>query len=162
MVGDMSRADRHTADRRNADRPSADRPSADRPSTDRPGTDQPAEGNQHDGTVSEVARTLKPHLRGWLHAGTFPLALAAGIVLVTLAPAGRATVATAIYATSAVLLFGVSAVYHRGTWGPRWHGELKRLDHANIILIIAGTYTPFAVLQLHKEGGTTLLWVVWA
>jgi hemolysin III len=154
MVGDMSRADRHSADRRSTDRstdPRVELYSA-----------EPAATDRHDGTVAEVARTLKPHLRGWLHAGTFPLALAAGIVLVTLAPAGRATAATAIYATSAVLLFGVSAIYHRGTWGPRWHGVLKRLDHANIFLIIAGTYTPFAVILLHKDGGTTLLWVVWA
>jgi hemolysin III len=115
-----------------------------------------------DAAVGEVARTLKPHLRGWLHAGTFPLAVAAGIVLVVLASGTRATIATAVYATSACLLFGVSAVYHRGNWSPRVHGLLKRLDHANIFLIIAGTYTPFAVLLLHNDGGATLLWIVWA
>ncbi|HSR25995.1 MAG TPA: hemolysin III family protein [Candidatus Eisenbacteria bacterium] len=112
--------------------------------------------------VEELARAVKPHLRGWLHAGTFPLVVAAGIVLVTLAHGTRATVASAIYATSAALLFGVSALYHRGHWSPRWEAVLKRLDHSNIFLIIAGTYTPFSVLLLNNSRGRTLLWIVWA
>ena len=67
----------------------------------------------------------------------------------------------AVFAVSAALLFGVSALYHRGHWGPRAHGVLKRLDHANIFLIIAGTYTPFAVLLLPAGPARTLLWMVW-
>ncbi|WP_088316086.1 hemolysin III family protein [Kineosporia sp. R_H_3] len=104
---------------------------------------------------------VKPHLRGWLHAGTFPLALAAGIVLVALAPTTTTRVSTAIFAVTACLLFGVSAVYHRGTWSPRTHAILKRLDHANIFLIIAGTYTPFSVLLLPEGKARTLLTIVW-
>jgi hemolysin III len=111
--------------------------------------------------VDELVRTVKPRLRGWLHAGTFPVALAAGIVLVALADGTRERVATAVYAASAVLLFGVSAAYHRGRWSPRAERQLKRLDHSNIFLIIAGTYTPFSVILLHNDGGTTLLWIVW-
>ena len=104
---------------------------------------------------------LKPHLRGWLHLGAFPLALVTGGLLTVLAPHGSARAALAVFAVSAALLFGVSALYHRGTWGPRAHGVLKRLDHANIFLIIAGTYTPFAVLLLHPGPARVLLWVVW-
>jgi hemolysin III len=104
---------------------------------------------------------VKPRLRGWLHAGTFPLSVAAGIVLVALAPSGRARVTTAIFAVTACLLFGVSAVYHRGTWSPRTHAILQRLDHANIFLIIAGTYTPFSVLLLPSGKARTLLTIVW-
>ena len=111
--------------------------------------------------IDDVVRAVKPHLRGWLHAGTFPLAVAAGIVLVALAEGTRATVATAIYAASAALLFGVSAVYHRGHWSPRTEVLLKRLDHSNIFLIIAGTYTPFSLLLLDDDKGRTLLWLVW-
>ena len=111
--------------------------------------------------IDDVVRAVKPHLRGWLHAGTFPLAVAAGIVLVVLAEGTRATVATAIYAASAALLFGVSAVYHRGHWSPRTEVLLKRLDHSNIFLIIAGTYTPFSLLLLDDDKGRTLLWLVW-
>jgi hemolysin III len=112
--------------------------------------------------LGEVARLVKPRLRGWLHAGVFPVAVVAGVVLVALAPTGRPRAATAVFAATAALLFGVSAIYHRGSWSPRTHGILKRLDHANIFLIIAGTYTPFAVLLLGDDEGTVLLWVVWA
>jgi len=110
--------------------------------------------------MDDVVRAVKPHLRGWLHAGTFPVALVAGIVLVVLAEGTRATVANAIFATSAALLFGISAIYHRGDWSPRTERLLKRLDHSNIFLIIAGTYTPFSVILL-GDRGTTLLWIVW-
>ena len=112
--------------------------------------------------VSRLARTVKPHLRGWLHAATFPVSVAAGIVLVVLADGTRETVATAVYAASASLLFGISALYHRGSWSPAAERRLKRLDHSNIFLIIAGTYTPFSVILLRNHGGTVLLWVVWA
>jgi hemolysin III len=106
--------------------------------------------------------SLKPHLRGWLHAGTFPLSVAAGIVLVCLAPTTSTRVTSAVFAGTASLLFGVSAIYHRGTWSPRTHGVLQRLDHANIFLIIAGTYTPFSVLLLPAGKARTLLTIVWA
>ncbi len=112
--------------------------------------------------VDEVVRAVKPHLRGWLHAGTFPVAVASGIVLVVLAHGVRDTVATAVYATTAALLFGVSALYHRGNWSPPTEKLLKRLDHSNIFLIIAGTYTPFSVILLDNRGGTALLWIVWS
>jgi hemolysin III len=114
------------------------------------------------GALEDAVKAVKPHLRGWLHAGTFPLAVAAGIVLIVLAEGTRATTATAIYATSAALLFGVSAIYHRGHWSPRVEKLLKRLDHSNIFLIIAGTYTPFSLLLLDDDKGRTLLWLVWA
>jgi hemolysin III len=111
--------------------------------------------------VGDAVRAVKPRLRGWLHAGTFPVAVVAGIVLVVLADGPKATVASAIYALSAVLLFGVSALYHRGQWSPKTERLLKRLDHSNIFLIIAGTYTPFSLLLLERDGGRTLLWLVW-
>jgi len=109
----------------------------------------------------ELLDTVKPRLRGWLHAATFPLSVAAGIVLVCLASTGRARIACAVYAVTAALLFGVSALYHRGSWSPRTHAVLKRLDHANIFLIIAGTYTPFTLLLLPGGRGRLLLWLVW-
>jgi hemolysin III len=113
------------------------------------------------GEVGELLRAVKPRLRGWLHAGTFPVSVVAGTVLVVLAHGTAATVATAVYAASAALLFGISALYHRGNWSPRAERQLKRLDHSNIFLIIAGTYTPFAVILLPDHGGTALLWIVW-
>ncbi|MBM7791215.1 PAQR family membrane homeostasis protein TrhA [Tenggerimyces flavus] len=111
--------------------------------------------------VSDVAKSVKPKLRGWLHAGTFPLAVAVGVVLVILAPSVEAKVATAIFAVTAALLFGVSALYHRGKWSPKVAAVLRRLDHANIFLIIAGTYTPFTLLLLHGNQAKILLSIVW-
>jgi hemolysin III len=103
----------------------------------------------------------KPKLRGWLHLCAAPLALAGGIVLIALADSGRARVASAVFAFSAVMLFGTSALYHRGNWGHRGEAILRRLDHANIFLIIAGTYTPFTVLLLHGTAERALLYTVW-
>ena len=111
--------------------------------------------------VDEVVAAVKPHLRGWLHAGVFPLVLAAGIVLTVLAPTTASRVSSAIFAVTAALLFGTSAVYHRGTWSPRTQILLKRFDHSNIFLIIAGSYTPFAALLLPHDQARTLLWIVW-
>ncbi|HEV8056082.1 MAG TPA: hemolysin III family protein [Nocardioidaceae bacterium] len=104
---------------------------------------------------------IKPRLRGWLHAGAFPLALAAGIVLVALSPTREARIGSAIFAVSALLLFGSSALFHRGRWSPRVHAVLRRLDHATIFLLIAGTYTPFALLLLDGVSQRVLLALVW-
>ncbi|WP_079023221.1 PAQR family membrane homeostasis protein TrhA [Streptomyces odonnellii] len=109
-----------------------------------------------------AASAVKPRLRGWLHAGMFPAVLVAGMVLVIFTGSTRARVACGIYILTACLLFGVSAIYHRGTWGPRGEAVLRRLDHANIFLIIAGTYTPLTMLLLPDSSGRTLLWAVWA
>jgi hemolysin III len=115
--------------------------------------------------VGDAARDLvavvKPRLRGWLHAGTFPLALAAGIVLSVLAPEGAPKVGAIVFTVTAALLFGTSAVYHRGHWSARTTGILKRLDHSNIFLIIAGSYTPFALSLLPADQARTLLLIVW-
>lgn len=111
--------------------------------------------------VTSAAQAVKPKLRGWLHAGTFPLALAAGIVLICLAPTTEAALACAVFAVSSWLLFGVSGIYHRGTWGPKWRAILRRLDHTNIFLIIAGTYTPLSIMLLPRHSAIVLLPLVW-
>ena len=111
--------------------------------------------------LDTVRDLIKPKLRGWLHTATFPLSVLLGAILVILAPSEKARVSTAIFAVTASLLFGVSALYHRGQWSPRAAGVLKRMDHANIFLIIAGTYTPFSVLLLGSRPARTLLWIVW-
>ncbi|HEY8720696.1 PAQR family membrane homeostasis protein TrhA [Pengzhenrongella sp.] len=109
----------------------------------------------------QVAEAVKPRLRGWIHAGMFPLVLAAVIVLVALSPTTAGKVSTGVFGLTSVLLFGVSAVYHRGTWSPRVTGVLRRVDHSNIFLIIAGTCTPLGVLLLPHETAKILLWIVW-
>ena len=108
-----------------------------------------------------VADQVKPRLRGWIHAGVAPFVLVAAIVLVALAPTDAARWSTAVFGLTAVLLFGTSAVYHRGRWSPRTAAVLRRMDHTNIFLIIAGTYTPLAVLMLNERTARVLLLVVW-
>jgi len=108
-----------------------------------------------------VPGTVKPRLRGWVHALAAPLALAAGIVLVARAPTVSATIAAGIFAAAAVELLGLSAIYHLGTWSPRVRVILRRVDHANILLLIAGTYTPLTVLALSGATRLALLCAVW-
>lgn len=105
---------------------------------------------------------FKPRLRGWIHAVMAPLTLAAGIVLIVLAQGTALTWATVVYAITGLLLFSVSATYHLVQWDPKVALVLKRLDHTNIMLVIAGTYTPLAVALLPPEKSTLLLILVWA
>jgi hemolysin III len=109
----------------------------------------------------EMLREAKPRMRGWLHAATAPVALAAGVLLVLLSPPGAPRLGSAIFAVSALALFSVSATMHRGGWSPRTELLLTRLDHASIFLLIAGTYTPFSLLLLHGGDRVVLLSVAW-
>ena len=111
--------------------------------------------------VRETLDEVKPKLRGWLHAASAPLTLAAGVVLVALSPTASTRIGSAVFATSALVLFTVSGIYHRGTWSPRAWRFLRRFDHANIFLLIAGSYTPFTLLLLHGAERVVLLSVVW-
>lgn len=105
---------------------------------------------------------VKPTWRGWIHAGTFPVSIATGIVLICLANGAPAKWASAVFMATSLLLFGNSALYHRFNWKPRAKIVLKRIDHANIFLLIAGTYTPLAVCALPADKGVLLLALVWA
>ena len=100
-------------------------------------------------------------MRGWLHLGTAPVALISGSALVILAPTLQARFTIAIFTLSAVALFSISATYHTIDWTPGVKRVLRRLDHANIFLIIAGTYTPLTVIWLETQTATILLTLVW-
>jgi hemolysin III len=110
----------------------------------------------------EQAIRSRPQLRGVTHQWAFFIFVVLGVVLVITAPPGRATLAAAIYAGCVALLFGTSALYHRVTWqtdaARRW---MRRLDHSAIFLLIAGTYTPFALLVLDGALADIVLAVVW-
>ena len=104
----------------------------------------------------------KPRLRGVSHQWACVVSAFTGVALVLAAPAGEAKLAAGIYALCVVALFGTSAIYHRITWASeaarRW---MRRLDHSMIFLLIAGTYTPFALLVLHGTIATVILVAVW-
>ncbi|HEX2071572.1 MAG TPA: hemolysin III family protein [Thermoleophilaceae bacterium] len=111
----------------------------------------------------EQAIRQRPRLRGVTHQWAFFISLALGVALVVTAPPGEGTLAAAIYAVCVTLLFGASALYHRVTWrtdsARRW---MRRLDHSAIFLLIAGTYTPFALLVLHGSLADVVLAVMWS
>ena len=104
----------------------------------------------------------RPRLRGWIHAVAAPFVLAAGIVLTCRAPTVLAAAVAGVFAAAAAWLFTVSALYHLGAWSPFARLVLRRIDHADILFLIAGTYTPLAVLALHGGTRIAILAVVWA
>jgi hemolysin III len=106
--------------------------------------------------------TVRPLFRGVLHGVAFVVAVAVGVLLVAAAPAGRATVAAAVFAGSVVLMLGASTLYHRVTWTPSARLWMRRVDHAGIYLLIAGTYTPVGLLALRGTLRELVLAIVWA
>jgi hemolysin III len=105
---------------------------------------------------------LKPSWRGWIHTIAAPLALVAGIALIAAAPGTERKIACAIFAVTGLTLFSISAVYHRGNWSPRVKAILKRIDHTNIMFVIAGTYTPLSWVLLPRSTAILVLSLVWA
>ena len=103
----------------------------------------------------------RPRLRGIIHLVMSPLALVAGLVLITITTELRGRVTLTIFTLTAVSLFTCSAIYHRIPWGPSAKAIWRRIDHANIPLLIAGTYTPFAIYLLDKSQAAILLSLVW-
>jgi hemolysin III len=101
-----------------------------------------------------------PKLRGWFHLAATPVVIIASLVLFILS-GEPFKFAVALYSLTAIMLFSVSAVYHRVPWIPRKKKIWRRWDHANINLLIAGSYTPFAVALLEPTDRNILLSVIW-
>jgi hemolysin III len=114
------------------------------------------------GKIRGVTTAPRPLLRGTLHQGAFVVALAVGPLLIINADGDRRRVAAAVFAGSVVAMLGASALYHRVTWSPRLRPWMRRIDHAGIYLLIAGTYTPVGLLSLHGTLQRVTLIVVWA
>ena len=112
--------------------------------------------------ITERIAPAPPLLRGWFHAVAFLVSIPAGLILVIAADGARARVATTIFASGVTVLFGVSALYHRGRWSERAHRRMRRLDHGTIFFMIAASYTPVALLVLRGATATAILIGVWA
>jgi hemolysin III len=104
----------------------------------------------------------KPSWRGWSHLVWFEASLVIGTLLVIAADGVTRTAAAAIYAGSVSGLFGVSALYHRGSWRPRARGIVQRFDHLMIFILIAGTATPVFLLAAPGSYGQVCLIVIWS
>jgi hemolysin III len=109
----------------------------------------------------EVLSVVKPRLRGVLHEYSFFVSLGSGLMLVLASSPELARIASAVYASALAGQFGVSALYHRIAWRPSAGAWMRRLDHAMIFLLIAGTYTPISLLMLPRPKGVLLLALIW-
>jgi len=112
-------------------------------------------------TTPNETPPIKPSLRGVLHQSAAWYSLGAGSVLVAMASTPRAAMAAGVYSLSLVVLFAVSAIYHRVQWQERARAWMRRADHASIFILIAGTYTPVALLGLGGDDGRPLLITIW-
>jgi hemolysin III len=112
--------------------------------------------------AANSAAPAKPLLRGVLHQAAFPIALVIGAVFTVEANGARRQAAAAVFAASVAVCFGASALYHRVTWSPRRRPWMRRLDHAGVYCLIAGTYTPVGLLVLTGAWRVTVLAIVWA
>lgn len=114
-------------------------------------------------SAGEALKLIKPKLRGWIHAITTPLALAACIVLTVLAPTNTLKIGSAVYLACSLLLFANSGVYHisNGHFPVKVSQLLRRIDHANIYLLIAGTYTPLALALMTPDHQRLVLGIIW-
>jgi hemolysin III len=104
----------------------------------------------------------KPALRGWLHLLCFGASLLSGPLLLAGRHGAARITAVAVYSASVSALFGISALYHRGTWTEAGRRRLQRLDHAMIFFLIAGTATPAFVLDAPGAFGLAGLIAMWA
>jgi hemolysin III len=111
--------------------------------------------------VTDAESAVKPRLRGVLHEGAFVVALIVAPFLLLSANGSRARFAAGVFAFSVATCFGASALYHRVTWTPPVRRWMRRADHAGVYLLIAGTYTPVALLVLDRTWGRVILAVVW-
>jgi hemolysin III len=112
--------------------------------------------------LAEKELPIKPKARGLIHLIMSPVSLVAGLVLITAADKLRVRITLGIFTLTAVTLFSCSAIYHRVNWQTKYKALWRRIDHANIPILIAGTYTPFAVFLLSRHQAIILLTLVWA
>ncbi|MBW3643574.1 MAG: hemolysin III family protein, partial [Actinobacteria bacterium] len=111
--------------------------------------------------MTDVLTSVRPRHRGRLHQVVFFLSIPAGAALVTLATTASARVGAAVYALSVTGLFGTSAAYHRLAHSVAARGMWRRLDHAMIFVLIAGSYTPMCLLALEGAWRSVALTLVW-
>ena len=104
----------------------------------------------------------RPKLRGLIHLIMSPVSLVAGLTLIAIADKLQGRITLGIFTLTAVTLFTCSALYHRVKWQPKYKALWRRIDHSNITLLIAGTYTPFAIFLLNQKNAIILLTLVWS
>ena len=105
---------------------------------------------------------LKPRLRGYSHAVAFVAAVPLGLALILEANTARGRLSAIVFAATVAAMFGASALYHSPNWSEAPKRWLRRVDHAGIYALIAGTYTAFGLLALSGYWRWVVLSIVWA
>ena len=118
-------------------------------------------GSRNDTNAASPVALIKPRLRGVSHQYAAYVSVPAGLLLTLCAPTKEAAIGSLVYTATLVVLFSISALYHRPTWQPHQRKWMRRLDHAAIFFLIAGTYTPICLLALPGASGQKLLLTVW-
>ena len=113
-------------------------------------------------SAESTSNLAKPKLRGWLHLGMAPVIFIVGLAFTVFAPTLEGRIGCGIYTLTAVELFGTSAAYHRGNWSPKTLAVFRRIDHSNIFVFIAGTYTPLTLTLLEGPSRLALLVLIWS
>lgn len=105
----------------------------------------------------------KPLMRGWAHAVSFPLWMVSGALMIVANDTSRGgALLLLVYVIGTGLMFGVSALYHRGRWRPSVKALLQRFDRSAIFLAIAGGHTPVIWVVLHGTVRTVMMVIVWS
>jgi hemolysin III len=112
--------------------------------------------------AGQLIPDLKPSLRGFSHAGAFFVSLPLGLLLILRANTGKGLAAAIVFAVSVATMFGASAIYHCLNWPEARRRWLRRIDHAGVYGLIAGTYTPFGLLVLDGSWRIVVLGIVWS
>lgn len=103
----------------------------------------------------------RPLLRGYLHLAACAVAVAGCVGLLLLAESPRAYIGGTVFAACLIAMYAISGTYHTVRWGPKMNSAFKRLDHAMIFVVIAGSYTPFCLLAASDRWGVAILAIVW-
>jgi hemolysin III len=112
-------------------------------------------------TLADDFARERPMLRGVSHLAAAIAAMLGAPLLLLVADSPRAYVGGAIFAASLILVYATSAAYHRITWTPLFRAIISRMDHSMVLVLIAGTYTPFCLVVLNNAWGISMLSVVW-
>lgn len=103
----------------------------------------------------------RPSTRGRIHQVAAILTPLVAVPVLAASEPGSPQVGAGIFLTSLFALFATSAAYHRIDWSPHWALRMKRADHVAIFVLVAGTYTPVALVVLDGWMQTAVLIVSW-
>jgi hemolysin III len=117
--------------------------------------------NRGNANPAEAAAALRPRLRGVSHQLAFVVTLPLAVAFALLPDTGEGRAAAIAYGATVAFMFGASGLYHLVWPSVRWRPLFRRIDHAGVYLLIAGSYTPVGLLVLDGRWQVAVLGIVW-